>query len=59
MVRRAGPIVLAALAIGAAATLRGLVRSHVAGRPVPGGLLMRDAGAYDTISRVLLGPSTG
>lgn len=55
MLRRAGPLALAALAVGAAAALARLARSHAAGRHVTGGILIGDAGAYDTHSRFLFG----
>jgi ubiquinone/menaquinone biosynthesis C-methylase UbiE len=54
MARRAGPLVLVALAIGAVVLAR-RARNHIAGRQAPGGILIADPGAYDTHSRLLFG----
>jgi SAM-dependent methyltransferase len=54
MTRRAGALVLIALAIGGAVLAR-RARAHIAGRPAPGGILIADPGAYDTHSRLLFG----
>jgi ubiquinone/menaquinone biosynthesis C-methylase UbiE len=44
--------VLAAAVLGVIALGR---RSHIAGRAVPGGVLISDAGTYDRITRMLMG----
>jgi SAM-dependent methyltransferase len=54
MARRMSPIVIAALAIGAALLMR-RARGHITSRHEPGGILMPDAPAYDRHSRLLLG----
>jgi len=55
MKRRAGRILLGVLGIGAVvAVVRG-VRGHGAGRHMPGGILIGDAGAYDLHTRILSG----
>lgn len=51
---RAGWIVLAAVAIGAGIAVRRRFGSHASGRHATGGVLMPDAGAYDTHTRRLL-----
>jgi SAM-dependent methyltransferase len=48
--RRASQIALAALAVAAAGTVARRLGGHAAGRHVPGGILMPDAGAYDAHS---------
>jgi hypothetical protein len=45
----------AAVAVAVLRHGRGAARGH----SVPGGILVRDAGVYDTLSRLLLGPLVG
>jgi len=54
MARRLAPFGLVALAIGAIVVGRRL-RAHIAGREVPGGILIAKPGAYDTHSQRLFG----
>lgn len=56
MGRPAGPLVLVALAIGAAVAISRRARPHLKGRTVPGGILIGDAVAYDRHCRFLLAP---
>jgi SAM-dependent methyltransferase len=46
---------LAALAIGGVVAIAHRLRQHSAGKHVPGGILIADAGAYDTHSKILFG----
>lgn len=52
---RAGWIALIAIATVAAFAVSRLIRAHVAGHEVPGGRLMPNVGAYDLLTRLLLG----
>lgn len=49
-------IVLVVVAVAAARVIATVRRNHLAGRSVPGGILISDAGIYDRISRALFGP---
>jgi SAM-dependent methyltransferase len=58
MGRRRRFVLLLAAATGAVAVVRH-GRGATMGRRVPGGILIGDAGLYDTLSRILLGPFLG
>jgi SAM-dependent methyltransferase len=55
MVRLSRFIVLVAISTGTALFVSRLSRGHALGRHVPGGILIANVGAYDQLTRILLG----